>query len=369
MTSSRVKPKIENLLQGFGVQPIPADELAHDSSLIYSCDSRTSRIFLYNRGNAPLTLENVQLINPEGIATLNAPGTGSQIPEGDIPLEVEVHFNFNSFVGTTTATVTWSFKELPGETFSRTMTISSEPQEYWITSAAPPQVDNGDKFDLYVTVDSAHWHGIFHSEVLLKIAYNPRVSLFDKERWSLLTTQPTSDWTFVGEPNFVDPGVVLLTLRPTNGSPLPIEGTTFPSIPFRGFLGNQPIDTFRIAMQANSIECVLPVETMLPYSINNICGLNHRLFYSAGDPPSLSGGKPNPATSHVALDFTIPFEGETKLVLFGVDGTEVASIVDGYLTAGDHTVTIDLSELPNGIYYYRLQYGDYSAMRTIVLRR
>ncbi|MGE3802730.1 MAG: choice-of-anchor D domain-containing protein, partial [Candidatus Kapaibacterium sp.] len=335
MTSSRVKPKIENLLQGFGIQPIPADELVHDSSLIYSCDSRTSRIYLYNRGNAPLTLESVQLVNPEGVATLNAPGVGSQIPEGDIPLEVEVHFNFNSFVGTTTATVTWSFKELPGETFSRTMTISSEPQEYWITSAAPPQVDNGDRFDLYVTVDSAHWHGIFHSEVLLKIAYNPRVSLFDRERWSALTTQPTSDWTFVGEPNFIDPGVVLLTLRPTNGSPLPIEGTTFPSIPFRGFLGDQPIDTFRIAMQANSVECVLPVETMLPYSIYNICGLNYRLFYSAGDPPSLSGGKPNPATSHVALDFTIPFVGETKLVLFGIDGTEVTTILDGYLTAGD----------------------------------
>ncbi len=372
LTSSRVKPVIDSVLEGVGIQPIPEDKLVHDSSLIYSCEGRTSRVVLYNRGRAPLTLDTVWLDidTTEAIATLNAPSPGSQILVGGAPLEIEI--NFDSFVGVgeTIATVYWTFKdkEFRGKTYSREMKISSEPQRYWISAAAPPQVDNGTEFDLFITVDSSFWKGILHDEVLLKTSYNPRVSLFDKDRWRTLTAGPTSDWTFVGVPE-IDSGVVSLRLHPTSGTKLSIDGATFPPIPFRGFLGDQPVDTFRVDMQANTVECVRPTATVLPYSIHEICGLNHRLFYSVGDPPSLSSGKPTPATSSITLEFTVPFEGPALLELYGLNGEKVGTILDETVGAGDHVLTVDLTELPSGIYYYRLRYGDYSATRKLILNR
>ena len=373
LTSSRVKPVIDSVLEGFGTQSIPADKLVHDLSLIYSCGGRTSRVFLYNGGNAPLTLDSVWLDNSEEIATLNAPSPGSRIPmeeeDKDEDVLIEINFDLDSFVGKTTATVYWTFKEFPEKIYSREMTISSAPQRYWISAVAPPQVDNGTEFDLFITVDSSFWKGILHNEILLKTSYNPRVSLFDKDRWRrTLTAGPTSDWTFVGVPE-IDSGVVSLRLRPTSGTKLSIDGATFPPIPFRGFLGDQPVDTLRVDMQANTVECVLPTATVLPYSIHEICGLNHRLFYSVGDPPSLSSGKPTPATSSITLEFTVPFEGPALLELYGLNGEKVGTILDETVGAGDHVLTVDLTELPSGIYYYRLRYGDYSATRKLILNR
>ena len=369
-TSSRLRPLIENTLKGFGIQAVPGDELVHDISTAYSCETRTSRILLYNRGNADLTIETISIENADGTASLNAPNPGYQIPEGGDPLELEVTFDFAGYSGTATAIVTWSFKELPGETWNRTITLSSEPQQYEISAVAPPRVDIGEEFDLLVTVDRAIWNDVRHEEVTLEITYNPAVSLFDTERWNSMTGA-TGVWTFVGQPVFPypDSGVVQLTLKPSSGIPAMLTNTTFPAIPFRGFLGNKESDTFNITMQAGSQQCVLPSMTILPYSIEQICGLDTRLIVIAGDPPALRPGKPNPASSTINIEFTLPFEGHTRLELFSVDGKRIRRIIDGSVGSGDHIVVLDVSDLPNGVYYYRLEYGSYSATEQLIIRK
>lgn len=370
-TSSRLRPIIENILEGEGIEAIPGDELVHDTSTAYSCDSRTSRVLIYNRGNADLTIENIRFNNPDGTATLNAPNAGYQIPVGDDPLELEILFNFNGYSGVATATVTWGFKELPGESWSRTVTLSSELQEYEISAEAPPRVDIGDEFDLLVEVEKAIWENVPQDEISLEITYNPAVSLFDVQRFNQSMGLSSGDWSFVGKPVFPypDSGVVQLQIRPTNGVALPLEGVTFPAIPFRGYLGNKDGDSFGVTMNVGSSACILPSSTNLPYSIAHICGLDHRLFVIAGDPPALRPSKPNPASSSISIEFTLPFEGHTRLELFSVDGKRIRRIIDGIVGSGNHLIVLDVGDLPNGVYFYRLDYGSFTASQQLIIRK
>lgn len=368
-TTSRLRPIIENVLEGFAIQALPGDELVHDASPLFSCDTRTSSVHIYNRGNAPLTINDIRLDRPSGFATLSAPPRGYMIPVGDDPLELEMHFSPNGYVGPITETVVWSFVELPGEEFSRTMTFESARQTYEISADAPPRVEIGEEFDLFVTVEDAFWKNLALNEVTLRISYNPTVAYFDAGRWKQMVANPQGTWAFTGQPDFPDSGIVRVALRPAAGVPTPIDETTFPAVPFRGFLGNRSRDTFSVALETGPPECVVPAATALPYSIAHICGLNLRLFEIAGEPAALREGRPNPASSTVEIDFTLPFDGSARLELFGLDGKRIRRILDGPVTAGDHTVTVDIRDLNNGVYYYRLDYGRFTASQPLLIRR
>lgn len=373
-TNSNLTPIVENMLQGFGVQPMPADELVHDSATIYSCAEKVSQVLLYNRGNVPLTLEQVRIDGPGGTLDprieVNAPPVGAQIPVGDAPLEIEIPYRPDGLPGTTWVTVRWSFEELPGEEFERTLRFSSTPQVFEVTAAAPPQIDNAQQFDLFLSLGDGAWPGEHHQEVILEIGYNPKVSWFDRERFEQSRLiAPTTDWVVVGTPEFFDSTTVRLRLRPYAGNALPLDGVTFPAIPFRGFFGDVDLDTFAVAMAVDNEICVLPATTRLPYSITNICGLSARLFDVFGDPPFLSQGKPNPARHQTTIDFTLPFEGEVSLELYSPDGALVTRLIDEVRRAGDYSVTIDLETLPSGVYYYRMEHGSYVATRALVVEK
>ncbi len=368
-TDSRLEPIISNLLEGFGLEPIPGDEIDHDPSLLFACDERRSRILLYNRGNAPLTLAQVAIDASDGRVMLNAPATGSVIPVGDIPLEIEASYVPNGFVGTTTAKISWSFEEVPDVTYDRTLTFTTATQEYELTPVAPPQVDNTEEFELFLGVGDGAVDGRMHGEIEVAITYNPRVTYFDADRFAANLSQQTTDWQFVGTPEYIDSTGVRFLLRPAGPDPLPLGGVTLPGFPFRGYLGNAQSDTFEITMTVDREVCTTPSTASLPYDLQEICGLTHRLFEVAGDPPALRQSAPNPAGSSSRVDFTIPFEGPVTIALFAADGTLVEHLVDGMLGAGNHEVTVDLTSIPSGVYYYRMNFYNYVATRALVVRR
>ncbi len=101
----------------------------------------------------------------------------------------------------------------------------------------------------------------------------------------------------------------------------------------------------------------------------HICGLDHRLFVITGDPPALRPSKPNPASSSISIEFTLPFEGHARLELFSVDGKRIRRIIDGIVGSGNHLVVLDVGDLPNGMYFYRLDYGSFTASQQLIIRK
>ena len=58
-----------------------------------------------------------------------------------------------------------------------------------------------------------------------------------------------------------------------------------------------------------------------------------------------------------------------KLVVYDILGNEVAALVNRELPAGNHEVEFDGSNLPGGVYFYRLQAGSFVSSKKMILLR
>ena len=101
----------------------------------------------------------------------------------------------------------------------------------------------------------------------------------------------------------------------------------------------------------------------------NWWGLTLAVAPQTGTPQTyaLSQNYPNPFNPSTKIDFTIPASSQVELKVFNVLGQEVASLVNGTLTAGSHTVTFDASKLASGVYLYKISAGSFVSTRKMVL--
>jgi len=78
---------------------------------------------------------------------------------------------------------------------------------------------------------------------------------------------------------------------------------------------------------------------------------------------------PNPFNPTTVIGYLLPVTGATSLKVFNMLGEEVATLVDGVMTAGEHDVVFDGKDLCSGIYVYRLAVnGVIMAGKMVLLR-
>jgi len=65
--------------------------------------------------------------------------------------------------------------------------------------------------------------------------------------------------------------------------------------------------------------------------------------------------KPNPFNPRTKIEFGLPKAGNVTLRIFDVRGRLVATLVNGHLSAGSHSVDFDGGRLASGVYMMRLQ--------------
>ena len=90
-------------------------------------------------------------------------------------------------------------------------------------------------------------------------------------------------------------------------------------------------------------------------------GVNMPRFYN------ISQNYPNPFNPTTTIKYALPKSGEVLLAIYDLLGGEVTRLVDGEQSEGYHTVTWDASKVASGIYFYRLQAGDFVQTRKMVL--
>jgi hypothetical protein len=83
---------------------------------------------------------------------------------------------------------------------------------------------------------------------------------------------------------------------------------------------------------------------------------------------------PNPFNPETDIRYQIPEGGQVQLTVYNVLGQTITTLVDGYRAAGSYTVRWFGSDqsgrgLGSGIYFYRLQAGDFSETRKMVLMK
>jgi hypothetical protein len=82
---------------------------------------------------------------------------------------------------------------------------------------------------------------------------------------------------------------------------------------------------------------------------------------------TLEQNYPNPFNPSTAISFTLPQAGLVTLKVYNLQGREVAALVNGALEAGLHQVTFDASQLSSGLYFVRMQAGDFNQVRKMML--
>jgi len=76
---------------------------------------------------------------------------------------------------------------------------------------------------------------------------------------------------------------------------------------------------------------------------------------------------PNPVTGKTRIGFELEKAGHVRLSLFNMSGYQVAVILDAFNPTGKHYVDFDGTDLPSGIYLYRIETEDYSYSRRMVV--
>ena len=81
----------------------------------------------------------------------------------------------------------------------------------------------------------------------------------------------------------------------------------------------------------------------------------------------LSQNYPNPFNPSTRIDYSIQKDGYASLIVYNTLGQVVAEPVNEYLTAGNHHVDFNASDLSSGIYFYRLTADNNVSIRKMTL--
>ena len=76
---------------------------------------------------------------------------------------------------------------------------------------------------------------------------------------------------------------------------------------------------------------------------------------------------PNPFNPTTKINYTIPKNGNVSIKVFNLLGSEVAELVNGEMNAGSHDVEFNAASLPSGVYFYRIQSGNFIETKKLML--
>jgi len=84
---------------------------------------------------------------------------------------------------------------------------------------------------------------------------------------------------------------------------------------------------------------------------------------------SVSQNYPNPFNPSTSIKIQIPVTSHVTVKIYNILGKEVATLIDEQKAAGIYTIALDAGDLPCGVYFYRVQAGNFIETRKAVLTK
>ena len=123
---------------------------------------------------------------------------------------------------------------------------------------------------------------------------------------------------------------------------------------------------------SKSEEEVLEYTESLEFTIDMVVGNGFKPFglsreFIIPTEFSLSAAYPNPFNPTTTLSLALPIESEVFLSIYNLQGREVASLVNGNMEAGYHSVVWNADNYSSGIYFVQMIAGDYNHTQKLML--
>ena len=192
-----------------------------------------------------------------------------------------------------------------------------------------------------------------------------------------------------GDP-YIDPNTGLETMFPLAGDPVNgtgwYEGGGWPGGPVPGDRRSlvssgpftmQPADTqevvvaIYIAIGSDNLNSVTEMKNKAQslkdfYFTGTVTALDDNMAEIVRD-FKLSQNYPNPFNPSTVISWQSPVGSRQILKIYDLLGREVKTLVNEEKKAGYHSIDFNGSDLPSGIYFYRLQTGDFVQTRKMIL--
>ena len=78
---------------------------------------------------------------------------------------------------------------------------------------------------------------------------------------------------------------------------------------------------------------------------------------------------PNPFNPKTSIVVELLEDTQVKVIIYNLEGKEVVTLQDGPLNKGIHKFTFDATDLPSGVYLYKIETPDYSQTKKMVLTK
>lgn len=76
---------------------------------------------------------------------------------------------------------------------------------------------------------------------------------------------------------------------------------------------------------------------------------------------------PNPFSQSTIINYQTSIDSYVSLKIFDTFGNIIATLVDGELEAGEHSVVYNANDLPSGVYFYQLRAGNITETKQLLL--
>ncbi len=81
----------------------------------------------------------------------------------------------------------------------------------------------------------------------------------------------------------------------------------------------------------------------------------------------LSQNYPNPFNPSTSINYELPAANFVSLKIYDMTGREVMQLVNETKEAGYYSVNFNASGLSSGMYFYRIQAGDFAGVKKMML--
>jgi hypothetical protein len=155
----------------------------------------------------------------------------------------------------------------------------------------------------------------------------------------------------------------------TSGTLLKIKNLSFSGYNLIGsFCIKSTLDTgYIISGEASTLYGdALIIKTDSAFNTPIITGINN-ISYQITDEFEVYQNYPNPFNSSTSIKFYIPKSGNVKLKIYDITGREIKTLVNEIKNPGSYIVTFNGTELASGVYFYRIQSGDFVQVKKMVL--
>ena len=103
------------------------------------------------------------------------------------------------------------------------------------------------------------------------------------------------------------------------------------------------------------------------YYFHHTVGVNEIVTLEIPAKFELYSPYPNPFNASTAISYKLQAVSKVNLTIYDVTGREVAKLVDGMKEGGSHQVFFDAKDLTSGVYFARLEAGEFRQTRKMLL--